>query len=96
MSSDKAGLIRKSKIHHKIALFFIENDGSIDTPRGVSTWINENIKTVRIALEDLVKIGFLTAHRTSSTIGYSCALTKKELAKLTEKLKKNPPIDDPR
>ena len=60
-------------------LFFVENEGSIDTPRGISAWINENIKIVRVALEDLVEAGLLKAHRTSSTVGYSCPLTKKEL-----------------
>ncbi len=78
----------KSKTHRKIILFFAENQGSIDTPRGVSTWINESIQNVRIALEDLVKLGFLKAHRTSSTIGYSCPLGKKQLGSLVKALKK--------
>ena len=68
-------------------LFFSENQGSIDTPRGVSTWINENIQGVRTALEELVKIGWLKAHRTSSTVGYSCVLGKKELHKVVAQLK---------
>ena len=74
--------ILKSKTHRKILLFFAENEGSVDTPRGISTWINENIQTVRTALEDLVRLGILKAHRTSSTIGYSCALTQSELKKV--------------
>ncbi len=78
----------KSTLHRKIMLFFAENEGSIDTPRGISAWINENIKTVRVALEDLVEVEFLKAHRTSSTIGYSCPLSKKELKTITEPLSK--------
>lgn len=78
----------RSRTHRKIIVFFTENEGSIDTPRGVSTWIDENIQNVRIALEDLVKIGFLKAHRTSSTIGYSCPLGKKELQQVLRTLKK--------
>lgn len=77
----------KSTTHQKIMRFFIENEGSIDTPRGISTWTNENLQRVRIALEDLVKNGVLKAHRTTSTIGYSCALGKKKLADISAKLK---------
>ena len=78
----------RSKTQQKIMLFFAENDGSVDTPRGISAWINENINTVRQSLEDLVESGFLKAHRTSSTIGYSCLLGKKDLAKIYLKYKK--------
>lgn len=86
---DRAKELLKSGIHQKILVFFLENQGSIDTPRGVSTWINENIKAVRVALEDLAQGGFLKAHRTSSTIGYSCALDKKKLAAVISKFKKS-------
>ncbi len=68
-------------------LFFVENQGSVDTPRGLSAWTNENIKKVTRALEDLTVAGFLKAHRTSSTVGYSCALSKKELKALVPQLK---------
>ena len=86
--SGKARRIPKSAIERKILLFFIENEGSIDTPRGVSAWINENIRGVRLALEKLADIGYLKAHRTPSTVGYSCALEKKELAAIRMELKK--------
>lgn len=76
----------RSKIHKKILRFFFENQGSIDTPRGVSTWINENIQPVRTALEELADKGFLKAHRTSSTVGYSCALTRQKLSKILSPL----------
>ena len=78
----------RSKTQQKIMLFFAENDGSVDTPRGISAWINENINTVRRSLEDLVESGFLKAHRTSLTIGYSCLLSKTALAKIYLKYKK--------
>ncbi len=82
MSSRKGLRAPRSKIHRKIILFFSENQGSIDTPRGVSAWVNENLKSVRGALEDLVKAGILKAHRTSSTVAYSCELAAKDLARL--------------
>ena len=79
----------KSKsISRKILLFFIENEGSIDTPRGISAWIGENIQNVRLALEKLTEAGHLKAHRTASTVGYSCAISKKELAAICSELKK--------
>ena len=80
-------LILKSKIHRKIMLFFVENERSIDTPRGLSAWTNEDIKKVTEALEELTVAGLLKAHRISSTVGYSCALNKKELKSLTAELK---------
>ena len=76
----------KSKIHRKLVLFFNENESSIDTPRGLSTWTNENIKKVTVALEELAAAGFLKAHRTSSTVGYSCALNRKDLKSLVSYL----------
>ncbi len=76
----------KSKIHKEIILFFIENEGSIDTPRGLSAWTNENVKKVTAALEELAAAGFLKAHRTSSTVGYSCALNRKDLKSLEPRL----------
>lgn len=79
----KARRVPRSKIHRKIVLFFAENQGSIDTPRGISAWVNENLKSVRTALEDLVKAGVLKAHRTSSTVAYSCELDAKALARFS-------------
>lgn len=76
----------KLKTHRKIMLFFIENEGSVDTPRGLSAWTNENIKKVTVALEELAAAGLLKAHRTSSTVGYSCALNRKDLKFLTSEL----------
>jgi hypothetical protein len=61
----------KSELHRKIVAFFHENQASIDTPRGISTWIREDKAAVKAALEDLVKLDILCAHRTTSTTGYS-------------------------
>ena len=62
--------------------FFVENEGSVDTPRGLAAWTDENTKKVTAALEELAAAGFLKAHRTSSTVGYSCALNRKDLKSL--------------
>ena len=39
-----------SKVHLKIIAFFHENQASIDTPRGVATWIGEDRAKVKQAL----------------------------------------------
>lgn len=69
--------ILKSKLYQQILRFFLENEGSVDTPRGIATWIDGSLLKVRIALEELAEMSFLKAHRTPSTIGYSCTLSKK-------------------
>ena len=47
----------KSKIHARIMRFFHENPASIDTARGIATWINQDLGKVRTALNKLVKAG---------------------------------------
>ncbi|MCX5680206.1 MAG: hypothetical protein NTZ95_06105 [Candidatus Omnitrophica bacterium] len=62
--------IFSSELHLKIIKFFHENQASIDTPRGVATWIGEDRAKVKSALEDLVKNKILIADRATSTTGY--------------------------
>ena len=62
--------IFSSPVHIKIIRFFHENQTSIDTPRGVATWIGEDRAKVKSALEDLVKNKILIADRATSTTGY--------------------------
>ena len=77
----------KSKIHKKIIAFFHENQASIDTPRGVATWIEEDRAKVKKALEDLVKIEILAADRATSTTGYSYTRDSKMIQKIEKLLK---------
>ena len=81
----------KSEIHLKIIRFFHENQASIDTPRGVSTWIGEERSKVKLALEDLVKAKILVAHRATSTTGYGYTSDSKLIAKIGRILKKLKP-----
>ncbi len=78
----------KNKINQKIIKFFHENPASIDTPRGVSTWTNQDIKKVRIALKELADLRLLTAHKASSITGYCYTRNKKLTSKIDRMLKK--------
>lgn len=80
-----------SELHFKILKFFHENQASIDTPRGISTWIHEERGKVKLALEDLVKLKMLTAHRATSTTGYSYTRNKKIISKIEKLLKDRKP-----
>ncbi|MFA6320693.1 MAG: hypothetical protein WCY36_02410 [Candidatus Omnitrophota bacterium] len=80
--------IFSSEIHLKIIKFFHENQSSIDTPRGVATWVGGERAKVKNALEDLVKADILVAHRATSTTGYGYTSDEKLIAKI-EKLLKN-------
>ncbi|MDP3791928.1 MAG: hypothetical protein Q8R38_07790 [Candidatus Omnitrophota bacterium] len=84
-NDDKTAL---SELHFKIMKFFHENQASIDTPRGISTWVREERSKVRKALEDLVKLKILAAHRTTSTTGYSYTRDPKIISKIEKLLKK--------
>jgi len=79
----------KSSIHLKIIKFFHENQASIDTPRGVATWVGEDKTKVRKALEDLVSAKVLVAHRATSTTGYSYTRDENTIAKIEKYLKMN-------
>lgn len=83
--------IFRSEIHCKIAAFFHENQASIDTPRGVATWVGEERSKVKLALEDLVKAKILIAHRATSTTGYSYTSDRKLIARIGQILKKLKP-----
>jgi hypothetical protein len=78
----------RSAIHVKIIRFFNENQGSIDTPRGIATWIGEERQKVKKALEDLVSIEVLTAHRSTSTTGYGYTSDSRLISKIGKLLKK--------
>ena len=77
-----------SDIHMKIIKFFHENQASIDTPRGVATWVGEDRSKVKGALEDLVKARVLVAHRATSTTGYGYTSDEKLISKIEKLLKK--------
>ena len=80
-----------SGINEKIISFFHENQASIDTPRGVATWIGEERAKVKNALENLVRAKILVAHRATSTTGYGYTNDSKLIARIGRVLKKLKP-----
>ena len=78
----------QSDLHLNIVKFFHENQASIDTPRGVSTWVREDRAKVMKALEELVGMKILVAHRSTSTTGYSYTRNVKIISKIEKLLKK--------
>ena len=84
-STDK---VFQSDLHLKIIKFFHENQTSIDTPRGVSTWVHKDRTKVKKALEELVEMRVLVAHRSTSTTGYSYTRSAKTISKIDKLLKK--------
>jgi predicted transcriptional regulator len=79
-----------SPVHLKILKFFHENQASIDTPRGVATWVDEERAKVKKVLEDLVESGILVAHRATSITGYSYTNDPKLISKISRLLEKAP------
>jgi len=82
-----AGLF-KSEVIKKILLFFNENPHSIDTAKGISIWIDCDLKAVQNALNKLVKNGILINHKTSSIDAYSYT-NQREIIKKVERYVKN-------
>jgi predicted transcriptional regulator len=80
--------ILNSAVKIKIISFFEENPASIDTAKGIATWINQDVEEVKKALEELVRHGFLSIHRSTSTIGYAYIHDKKTSAQIREFLDK--------
>jgi hypothetical protein len=60
-----------SDLHKRIILFFRENPASVDTPRGIATWIGYSREETKKALDELAEAGILNSIATSSTSGYS-------------------------
>ena len=84
MALDK---LLKNKLCRDIARFFHENLSSIDTPRGIATWVKEERPAVKKALDKLVAAGVLLDHKVSSTTGYSFTRDRKLIREIGKQLK---------
>jgi len=73
-----------SELHRKVILFFKENPSSIDTPRGVATWIGASREESKRVLDELQRASILDAIETPSTSGYSFTQDKKMIKQINE------------
>ncbi|MFH0731868.1 MAG: hypothetical protein V2A72_02975 [Candidatus Omnitrophota bacterium] len=81
-----------SPIHKKIIIFFHQNPSSIDSPRGVATWINYDRLKVIKALKELTRHKILNIHKSAAITGYSYttdAKIIKEIEKHIHSIEKN-------
>lgn len=73
-----------SELHKRIILFFQENPASLDSPRGIATWIGYSRQETKKALDELTEAGILNSISATSTSGYSFTKDKKIIKKLRE------------
>jgi hypothetical protein len=83
---DLKSIVNKTELHRDIMRFFDENPASIDTPRGISTWVRGDSEKVKGILEELVALGILNAHKVTSTTGYSYTRNPKIIAQVKKAL----------
>jgi hypothetical protein len=58
------------EINRRIVEFFLENPSSLDTARGIATWINEGVKKTEKALNELAEAKILIPHSTNAATAY--------------------------
>lgn len=75
-----------AEINRKIVRFFLENPSSVDTSRGIATWINENADETEKALQSLAGARILILHKTALTIAYACTTDKRTISKIKLRL----------
>lgn len=85
---EKLNNILKKELAMKIVMFFYQNQSSMDSVGGVSTWVQKSREEVRDTLESLVAIGVLEKDSTGGTEGY-CYTHDGETMKIVEGLMDN-------
>jgi hypothetical protein len=73
-----------SHLHKKIILFFIENPASVDSPRGIATWVGHSREEAKAALDELVEAGILDSIEAPSTAGYSFTKDEKRIRQIKD------------
>ena len=76
-----------SELHVKIVIFFKENPTSMDSPRGIATWLGCKREETKKALDELTEAGVLNSISTASTSGYSFTQDKKLIKDINSLLK---------
>lgn len=81
--------ILRSSIQVEIISFFHRHPSTIDSVRGIATWVNHDIKDVEKALEELVSLNILIAHRTNYATAYAYTTDKIIISKIKKLFKEN-------
>ena len=77
------------RINRKIIKFFLENPSSVDTSRGIATWINEDVDKTENGLKELVKAKILVFHGNSATSAYGCTTDTRIISRIKISLTKS-------
>ena len=80
------------KINRKIIKFFFENPASIDTSRGIATWINEDVDKTEKGLKELAKAKILVPHGTGATTAYGYTTDTRLISRIKISLKNINPV----
>ena len=78
----------KNEVTRKVLLFFNENPQSIDTAKGISTWIDCEAEAVQKTLNKLVDQGILINHKAAFTDAYSYTNQRDTVKKIETYIKK--------
>lgn len=82
---NKLQKIMQDELQKEILTFFYQNQSSVDSVSGISTWVSNERKVVELALEELVKLGVVEEDSTGSAKGYSYTRNEK-IMKIVKKL----------
>ena len=82
---DKLRRILKDRTTRDILKFFYQNQASIDSVGGISTWVRDDRKKVQSALDELVKLRVLEEDSSGAAKGYSYTRDEK-IVKIIEGL----------
>lgn len=74
--------ILQSPVRLKIVSFFHKHPSTVDTARGVATWVNHDLKGIEKALEKLASVNILIAHRTNYVTAYAYTQNKDIILKI--------------
>jgi len=76
---DKLQGVMQDKLVKEVLMFFYQNQASVDSVGGVSTWVRNEREEVQSALDELVKLGVLEEDSTDSAKGYSYTRDEKTM-----------------
>jgi len=82
---NKLQKIMQDQLAKEILTFFYQNQSSVDSVSGISTWVRNERKVVELALGELVKLGVVEEDSTGAAKGYSYTRDAK-IMKIVKKL----------